>query len=130
MRIVSTIPGQSVMAEGAKDFNYMILAILLVVGFIVFLLASILVGLIIFGVALVYFFMAPKNVFSLGLTPTERGSRVSITSTGSKAESAQNQLIGVLQLGAMGVATTRQCRSCGASIPATSLFCPACGTRQ
>ena len=128
MRLVSTIPNQSLTAEGARDFNVLVMAILLVVGFVLLLLIPI-IGLILLVASLAYFLVSKKNVFTVGITPAVGGSQVTIMASGSKAEAALNQMVGVIQLSVSGA--LRNCRNCGAAIiDPSAMFCPSCGSRQ
>ncbi len=126
MKLVSTIPNQSLTAEGSRDFNMLIMGILVLVGFILLIFG---IGFILLLAALVYFLVSKKNVFSVGISPAAGGSQVTIMASGSKAEAAMNQMVGVLQLSVSGA--LRNCRNCGVAIvDPSALFCPSCGSRQ
>jgi len=128
MRLVSTIPNQSLAAEGSRDFNALIMAILIIAGFVMLILIT-LIGIILLIAGLVYFLVSKKNVFTVGITPAAGGSQVTIMASGSKAEAAMNQMVGVIQLSVSGA--LRNCRNCGAAIvDPSALFCPSCGSRQ
>ena len=133
MKVVTTIPSQSLTAEGGKDVNFVILVALAVVGFIVFLiglfdLLLLIIGLVIIAVAAVYYIVAPKNTFNVGISAIGQNSRISITSSGSKAEGTQSQLIGILRMGGVGTGAARVCKNCHAMVTDPSAtFCPTCG---
>lgn len=135
MKVVATIPSQSLTADGGKDVNFIILVALAVVGFLVFLiglfdLLLLIIGLVIIAVAAVYYIVAPKNTFNVGISTIGQGSRVSINSNGSKAEGTQSQLIGILPMGDVGTGPTRVCRNCHTMVTDTSAtFCSTCGGR-
>ena len=132
MKVVTTIPSQSLTAEGGKDVNFIILVALAVVGFIVFLIGLfnlflLIIGLVIIAVAVVYYIVAPKNTFNVGISALGQNSRISITSSGSKAEGTQSQLIGILRMGAP-TGAARVCKNCHAMVTDPSAtFCPTCG---
>ncbi|MEM3381225.1 MAG: hypothetical protein QXI59_07565 [Candidatus Bathyarchaeia archaeon] len=129
MKLISTIPNQSITAEGSRDFNPLIMAILVIVGIITL---PFLIGIILLLAALIYFLVSGKNVFTVGMAPTGTGgSQVTITANGSKAEAALNQMVGVIQLSFTGTGAPRNCRSCGTLIAdPTAAFCPSCGAKQ
>jgi hypothetical protein len=138
MKVVTTIPSQSLTAEGGKDVNFIALAVVAMVGFFVLMiglniingLLLAIIGLIVMAVAAVYYFMAPKNTFNVGISALGQGSRISITSSGSKSEGTQSQLIGILRMGGTGTGAARVCKNCRATVtdPAAG-FCPSCGSK-
>ncbi|MEM4246336.1 MAG: hypothetical protein QW390_03470 [Candidatus Bathyarchaeia archaeon] len=130
MKLVSTIPNQSISAEGSRDFNTLIMSILIIAG-IVFLILVPIIGIFLLIGALIYFLVSGKNVFTVGITPHGKGSQVTVTANGGKAEAALNQMVGVIQLSFTGVTGVRHCKSCGSTITdPTAVFCSACGARQ
>ncbi|MBS7626319.1 zinc ribbon domain-containing protein [Candidatus Bathyarchaeota archaeon] len=114
---------------GSRDFNPLIMAILIIVGIITL---PFLIGIILLLAALIYFLVSGKNVFTVGMAPTGTGgSQVTITANGSKAEAALNQIVGVIQLSFTGTGAPRNCRNCGTLIAdLTVSFCPSCGAKQ
>jgi len=140
MRIVTTIPSQSLSAEGGRDINLIIAGVLAIAGFIMLVIGLsaliilnwyTLIGIVLLAMFLVYFLVAPKNTFNVGISPISEGSRISITSSGSKAEGTQGQLIGILRMVGMGAGAARMCKSCHATVTdRLAVFCPACGKKM
>ena len=130
MKVQTTIPSQSLMAEGDKDVNWIVMVVLIIAGVVLLFVFGL--GVILFIVALIYYFRAPKSVFTVGISSIPSGSRISITTTGSKAEAAQTQLIGILrQVGSVGPSVAaRVCKACKANVTDPSAtFCPSCGAK-
>jgi len=143
LKTISTIPSQSLAAEGPKELEEHernIVIALVVIGILLFIVYAIMRGwlwLVLGFVLLVaggayYFIGGEKNSFTVGITRIPQGSRISITSRGDKAEASQNQLIGILvpARAAAPVAAGIRCSKCGATVPdASDAFCPSCGAK-
>ena len=82
LEVKNVIPNQQITLEGGRDFSWLWVVVLV---------------LLIWPIAIIYYFTRPKNTLSVTITKREDGCSISAMSTGKKADNLLQTISGAIR---------------------------------